>query len=126
MLFVVSALIIGIIFGVLATLVVWVAKWELSPAMGIVGGAGFLAGFLISLIQFWYFIPTWGTIVLVGLLLAGIGVIALLRLFTSNFGRLGRSPEKIVVLIIGALLLCGPIYFSLSSMIWRGYDQARC
>ncbi len=65
MLFVVSAPIIGIIFGVLATLVVWVAKWELSPVMGIVGGAGFLAGFLISLIQFWYFIPTWGTIVLV-------------------------------------------------------------
>ncbi|MGC9778346.1 MAG: hypothetical protein HZR80_03805 [Candidatus Heimdallarchaeota archaeon] len=58
-------------------------------------------------------------------MLASIRVIAILRLFSSNFGRLGRSPEKIVVLIIGALLLCGPIYFSLSSMIWRGYDQAK-
>ncbi|MHA1122890.1 MAG: hypothetical protein ACTSPC_08845, partial [Candidatus Heimdallarchaeota archaeon] len=125
MLIFVAALVMGVIFGVIATVVVWLAKGEFNLGTGIVGGGAFLAGFLVSLMQFWYTMPTWGSIVLIGLLIAGIGTIALLRLFSRSFGRLGRSPEKIAALAIGALILIGPIYFGLSSAIWRGYDQAK-
>ena len=125
MLIFVAALVMGAIFGVLATVVVWLAKGEFNLGTGIVGGGAFLAGFLVSLLQFWYTMPTWGSIVLVGLLIAGVGIIALLRLFSRSFGRLGRSPEKIAALAIGALILIGPVYFGLSSALWRGYDQAK-
>ena len=123
--FALLALILGSIFGVLAALVVWIAKGEATPAMGIVGGGAFLAGFLISLTQFWFSMPTWGTVVVVGLLLGGIMVIVMLRLFSRSFGRLGRSPEKIVVLVVGILMLILPVWFGVSSAIYRGYDQAR-
>ena len=125
MLIFVAALIMGVIFGVIGTVVVWLAKGEFNLGTGIVGGGAFVAGFLVSLIQFWYTMPTWGSIVLIGLLIAGVGTIALLRLFSRSFGRLGRSPEKIAALAMGALILIGPIYFGLSSVIWRGYDQAK-
>lgn len=123
--FAVLALLIGIVFGIIATLIVWIAKGEATPAMGIVGGGALLGGFLVSLTQFWFAMPTWGSIVLVGLIIAGIGVIVLLRLFSSSFGRLGRSPEKIIILIVGFGLLVGPVYFGVSSAIYRGFDQAR-
>jgi len=125
MLFIIAALIIGLIFGVLGTAVVWLAKGEFNLGTGIVGGGSFLAGFLVSLTLFWTSMPTWGSIILGCLLFAGIGTIAILRLFSRSFGRLGRSPEKIVALVIGALILVGPVYFGLSSVIWRGYDQAK-
>lgn len=125
MLIFVAALVMGAIFGVIATVVVWLAKGEFNLGTGIVGGGAFLTGFLVSLMQFWYTMPTWGTIVLIGLLVTGVGTIALLRLFSRSFGRLGRSPEKIAALAIGALILIGPVYFGLSSAIWRGYDQAK-
>ncbi|MHA1461813.1 MAG: hypothetical protein ACTSQ0_01950 [Candidatus Heimdallarchaeota archaeon] len=123
--FALLALILGSIFGVLATLVVWIAKGEATPAMGIIGGGAFVAGFLVSLTQFWYSLPTWGTVIVVGLLLGGIMVIVMLRLFSKSFGRLGRSPEKIIVLIVGILLIVTPAYFGLSAAIYRGYDTAR-
>ena len=123
--FALLALILGSIFGVLAAIVVWIAKGEATPAMGIVGGGAFLAGFLISLTQFWFSMPTWGTVVVIGLLLAGIMVIVMLRLFSRSFGRLGRSPEKIIVLVVGIGLLITPVYFGISAAIYRGYDQAR-
>jgi len=125
MLIFVAALIMGVIFGVIATAVVWIAKGEFNLGTGIVGGGAFLAGFLVSLMQFWYTMPTWGSIILIGLLVAGVGTIALLRLFSRSFGRLGRSPAKIAALAMGALILIGPVYFGLSSALWRGYDQAK-
>jgi hypothetical protein len=125
MLFIVAALIMGLIFGVIGTAVVWLAKGEFNLGTGIVSGGAFLAGFLVSLIQFWYTMPTWGSIILLGLLIIGIGIIALMRLFSRSFGRLGRSPVKIAAVAIGALILIGPVYFGLSSAIWRGYDQAK-
>jgi len=122
---IVLALIIGIIFGIIATLIVWVARREVTPAMGIVGGGAFVGGFLIALTQLWFSMPTVATIILLVILVAGIGIIVLLRLFSRNFGRLGRSPEKIIVLIIGALLVLSPAAFGISAAIYKGFDQAK-
>ncbi|MHA1737569.1 MAG: hypothetical protein ACTSXA_12000 [Candidatus Heimdallarchaeota archaeon] len=117
--------IIGSIFGVIAILVVWVARREVTPAMGIVGGGAFVGGFLVALAQLWWSMPNVATIILLVMLVAGIGTIVLLRIFSRNFGRLGRSPEKIIVLIIGAGLIVAPAVFGVSTAIYRGFDQAK-
>jgi hypothetical protein len=59
------------------------------------------------------------------MLIGGIGTVVLLRIFSRNFGRLGRSPEKIVVLIIGAGLIIAPAIFGVSTAIYKGFDQAK-
>ncbi|MFW9923182.1 MAG: hypothetical protein ACFFDW_07860 [Candidatus Thorarchaeota archaeon] len=123
--FVVLALIIAVIFAAIAAVVVWLAKGESTIAIAIVSGGTFLATFLVCIAQFWYGMPTWGTIILVGLLLSGIMVIVFLRFFTRRFGRLGRSPEKIIVLVVGVGLLVAPAFFGVSTAIYKGYDQAR-
>ncbi|MHA1126486.1 MAG: hypothetical protein ACTSO7_13430 [Candidatus Heimdallarchaeota archaeon] len=117
--------IIAVIFGTLATLVVWIARREVTPAMGIVGGGAFVGGFLIALAQLWWGMPSVATIILVVMLVAGIGMIVLLRIFSRNFGRLGRSPEKIIVLIIAAGLIITPAAFGIGTAIYKGFNQAK-
>ncbi|NHJ85684.1 MAG: hypothetical protein FK734_09500 [Asgard group archaeon] len=125
MLFVVTALIIGLIFGVIAAGVTWAIKRRLSPAVGIMSGAAFLAAFIIASIQFWFAMPTWGSIILVSLLVIGIGIIVLLRINSRKFKQVWQKPERIVVLLIGALIIVVPAYFGASSAIFKGFDQAK-
>ncbi|NPD90601.1 MAG: hypothetical protein HGN29_17960, partial [Asgard group archaeon] len=121
----VLALILGLVFGLLAGFVVFVGKGEFSPSVWVVAGGGFVAGFLVTLIGVWFSMPTWGTVILMCFLIGGIGIIALLRLFSRSFGRLGRRWETIVMLVVAGGLLVTSSYFGLSSTIWRGYDTAK-
>jgi len=125
MLFVLFSLIIGLIFGVLAGLVVLLNKKKFSAAVGIIAAAGFFGGFLVSLTMFWFGIPVMGSIILACLLVGGILVLVLSRLYHRSFGRIGRSAQGIISIAIAGLMLFGAAYFSLSSMIWQGYDQAK-
>jgi len=59
------------------------------------------------------------------MLIVGIGMIVLLRVFSRNFGRLGRSPEKIVVLIIATGLIITPAAFGIGTAIYKGFSQAK-
>ena len=122
---IVLALILGLVFGLLAGFVVFVSRGEFSPSVWVVAGGGFVAGFLVTLIGVWFSMPTWGTVILLTLLICGIGIIALLRLFSRSFGRLGRRWETIVMLVVAGGLLLSSSYFGLSSAIWRGYDTAK-
>jgi hypothetical protein len=121
----VLALILGLVFGLLAGFVVFVSRGEFSPSVLVVAGGGFVAGFLVTLIGVWFSMPTWGTVILMCFLIGGIGIIALLRLFSRSFGRLGRRWETIVLLVVAGGLLVTSSYFGLSSTIWRGYDTAK-
>ena len=122
---IVLALILGLVFGLLAGLVVFLGRGEFSPSVWVVAGGGFVAGFLVTLIGVWFSMPTWGTVILITLLIGGIGIVALLRLFSRSFGRLGRRWESIVMLVVAGGLLLSSSYFGLSSALWRGYDTAK-
>ncbi|MBD3193166.1 MAG: hypothetical protein GF308_21210 [Candidatus Heimdallarchaeota archaeon] len=123
--FLLVALIVGVIFAALAALAVWVGRGETSLAIAIVSGAGFLAGFLISLVEFWYGTPVLTTIIIVSLLLGGIGVIVLLRIFSQHFRRLGRAPAKLAVIVLGVGMILVPAFFGINSAIYKGFDQAK-
>ncbi|RLI72714.1 hypothetical protein DRO91_00540 [Candidatus Heimdallarchaeota archaeon] len=125
MLFVVFSLIIGLIFGVLAGGIVLLNKRKFTPAVGIIAAAGLVGGFLISLTLFWFGIPVLGSIILICLLLGGILVLVLSRLYHRSFARVGRNAQGIISLAIAGLMLFGSAYFGLSTIIWKGYDTAK-
>ncbi|NHJ48014.1 MAG: threonine/serine exporter [Asgard group archaeon] len=125
MLIVVVSLIIGAVFGFIAAAVVLAVRQRFSPAVGIVGAAGFVAGFVITVIFCWFSQPVIGSILLGCFFGGGIVIAVLSRLFSRSFGRMGRSATGIISLVLaGGLLLTGT-YFGVSSAIWRGYDQAK-
>ncbi|TFF88276.1 MAG: hypothetical protein EU549_03350, partial [Promethearchaeota archaeon] len=119
------SLIIGLAFGILAGLVILLSRRKFTPAVAIFAGAGFLAGFLASASLFWFSLPVVGSMVLGCLLIGGITIIVLSRFYSKSFGRIGRQIEGIIMLIIAGGMISASAYFGLSSMIWRGYDQAK-
>ncbi|MEA2071917.1 MAG: hypothetical protein U9O98_11595 [Asgard group archaeon] len=123
--YVLLALIIGAIFGLVSALVVYAAKKELSLVIAIIGGGAFLAGFFISWIDFWFALPNVGTIILVCLLLLGIGSLLLLRYFSSRYGRIGKSWINIMVIVIASGMIATPAYFGIHSAIFKGFNQAK-
>ncbi|NHJ40965.1 MAG: hypothetical protein FK731_13120 [Asgard group archaeon] len=125
MLIIVLALIIGIVFGIACAAVVLIARKRFSPAVYIVGLGAFVGGTIVSMIIFWFSQPVVGSILLGCFIFGGIVIAVLVRLFSSSFGRIGRSTTSIFALIIaGGLLLTGT-YFGVSSAIWKGYDTAK-
>lgn len=125
MLMVLIALILSLIYGILALVVMLVARKEFSAIVFLVSGGVFLGSFVVIWLALWFSLPVVGTIIAMSLLLAGIGIIVLLRYFSRNFGRIGRDVAAIITLVFAGGMILTPVFFFGSSTIYRGYDTAR-
>ncbi|NHJ03524.1 MAG: hypothetical protein EAX90_01780 [Candidatus Heimdallarchaeota archaeon] len=119
------ALILSLIYGILALVVMLVARKEFSAIVFLVSGGVFLGSFIVIWLALWFTLPVVGTIIAMSFLLAGIGIIVLLRYFSRNFGRIGRDVAAIITLVFAGGMILTPVFFFGSSTIYRGYDTAR-
>jgi hypothetical protein len=119
------SLILGLIFGVLGGLFVFLSTKEFRGPVLIVSGGAFLAVFLVSLLMLWTALPLFITIIVVAMLGAGIGGFFLTRFFGGEFRYLRGSTEKLIALVICTIFILAPTIFIIDTAFMRKFDQAK-